>query len=123
MPLTVAQICSLPPETGRCRASMKRFFFNATSRKCEEFRFGGCEGNANRFDSEEECQDYCGCKLAGQKYLDLRQTYSRSASTVRFVSLSLHRVQTMQCCFEGRNLFHTIMSEKMLLNFGAKFQR
>ena len=43
---------------------MKRFFFNATSRKCEEFRFGGCEGNANRFDSEEECQDYCGCKLA-----------------------------------------------------------
>ena len=43
---------------------MKRFFFNATSRKCEEFRFGGCEGNANRFDSEEECQDYCGCELA-----------------------------------------------------------
>jgi len=57
---TVAQICSLPPETGRCRAVMKRFFFNATSRRCEEFRFGGCEGNANRFDSEKECYDYCG---------------------------------------------------------------
>lgn len=60
---TVAQICSLPPETGRCLASMRRFFFNATSRKCEEFMFGGCEGNANRFDTEEECNDYCGGKL------------------------------------------------------------
>lgn len=59
----VAQICSLPVETGRCRASMRRFFFNSTSRQCEEFRFGGCEGNANRFDTEKDCNDFCGCKL------------------------------------------------------------
>ena len=59
----VAQICSLPVEKGRCRASMRRFFFNSTSRQCEEFRFGGCEGNANRFDTEKDCNDFCGCKL------------------------------------------------------------
>ncbi|XP_068725068.1 uncharacterized protein [Montipora capricornis] len=57
---TVAQICSLPPITGRCQASMKRFFFNATSRTCEEFIFGGCHGNENKFDSLEKCKDYCG---------------------------------------------------------------
>lgn len=60
----VAQICSLPMEKGRCRASMRRFFFNSTSRQCEEFRFGGCEGNANRFDTEKECNDFCGCELS-----------------------------------------------------------
>ena len=59
----VAQICSLPVEKGRCRASMRRFFFNSTSRQCEEFRFGGCEGNTNRFDTEKECNDFCGCEL------------------------------------------------------------
>ena len=58
-----AQICSLPVERGRCRALMRRFFFNSTSRQCEEFRFGGCEGNANRFDTEKECNDFCGCEL------------------------------------------------------------
>ena len=58
-----AQICSLPVEKGRCRASLRRFFFNSTSRQCEEFRFGGCEGNANRFDTEKECNDFCGCEL------------------------------------------------------------
>ncbi|XP_078366590.1 uncharacterized protein LOC144650724 isoform X3 [Oculina patagonica] len=57
---TVAQICSLPVEKGRCRASMRRFFFNSTSRQCEEFRFGGCEGSANRFDTEKDCNEFCG---------------------------------------------------------------
>lgn len=60
--LTAAQICSLPVETGRCFAAMKRFFFNSTSRRCEEFIFGGCEGNLNRFDTEKDCFDFCGCK-------------------------------------------------------------
>lgn len=64
----VAQICSLPVEKGRCRASMRRFFFNSTSRQCEEFRFGGCEGNANRFDTEKACNDFCGCKLHCELY-------------------------------------------------------
>lgn len=59
----MAQKCSLPPLTGRCLASMTRFFFNATSRKCEEFKFGGCEGNENRFDTFEQCKDFCGGKF------------------------------------------------------------
>jgi len=63
---TVAQKCSLPPLTGRCLASMTRFFFNATSRKCEEFKFGGCEGNENRFDTFEQCKDFCGALDACQ---------------------------------------------------------
>uniref|UniRef100_UPI001292D735 BPTI/Kunitz domain-containing protein n=1 Tax=Lonchura striata TaxID=40157 RepID=UPI001292D735 len=52
--------CRLPALTGRCRASIPRWFFNASSGSCESFVFGGCGGNRNNFGSERECRDSCG---------------------------------------------------------------
>ncbi len=34
-----------------------RFFFNAKTGNCEQFQYGGCGGNDNRFGSIEECQN------------------------------------------------------------------
>ena len=51
--------CELPPETGPCKAYMPRWFFNTTSGACEEFIYGGCQGNANNFDSLSECENIC----------------------------------------------------------------
>ncbi|VDO95435.1 unnamed protein product [Soboliphyme baturini] len=53
-------ICTLPAETGPCRTSEIRYFYNAQSRKCEEFLYGGCLGNANNFETKKECETYCG---------------------------------------------------------------
>lgn len=60
---TVAQagdFCTLPVDAGSCVESLRRFFFNATSWKCEPFIFRGCQGNLNRFITKEECEHNCG---------------------------------------------------------------
>jgi len=53
-----ADDCKLPAETGSCRAFFPRFYFN--SGKCEQFTYGGCEGNNNNFKTIDECQAKCG---------------------------------------------------------------
>lgn len=55
-------MCSLTPETGPCRAMIKRYFFNPTSQTCETFIYGGCRKNANNFETEEECKEMCAPK-------------------------------------------------------------
>uniref|UniRef100_A0A2R8PIS2 Tissue factor pathway inhibitor n=1 Tax=Callithrix jacchus TaxID=9483 RepID=A0A2R8PIS2_CALJA len=51
--------CAFKADDGPCKAWMKRYFFNVFTRQCEEFIYGGCEGNRNRFDSLEECEETC----------------------------------------------------------------
>uniref|UniRef100_A0AAZ3RA80 Amyloid beta (A4) precursor-like protein 2 n=1 Tax=Oncorhynchus tshawytscha TaxID=74940 RepID=A0AAZ3RA80_ONCTS len=51
----VKVVCTLEAETGPCRASMARWHFDMTTRKCVRFVYGGCAGNRNNFDSEEYC--------------------------------------------------------------------
>ncbi|XP_042879578.1 uncharacterized protein LOC122258000 [Penaeus japonicus] len=51
--------CSQPLAKGMCRASFKRFFYNASADQCQEFIFGGCLGNDNNFANLEECQQEC----------------------------------------------------------------
>lgn len=52
-------ICSLPAESGPCYAYMPSFYYNAEAGRCEEFIYGGCEGNANNFATLADCEDSC----------------------------------------------------------------
>ncbi|CAL4123243.1 unnamed protein product, partial [Meganyctiphanes norvegica] len=56
----IREICKLPIEAGPCFASKAKFAFNHTSNRCERFFYGGCQGNANKFNSAQECSDECG---------------------------------------------------------------
>ena len=51
--------CLLPKETGPCRALIISYFFNSQTKSCEQFNYGGCGGNLNRFNSLNECQENC----------------------------------------------------------------
>ncbi|KAB0395859.1 hypothetical protein E2I00_008460 [Balaenoptera physalus] len=55
----VHSFCALKADDGPCKAMIKRFFFNIHTQQCEEFIYGGCEGNQNRFESLEECKEKC----------------------------------------------------------------
>ena len=51
--------CTLPAESGLCKAAFQRFYFNSDSGQCEQFIFGGCGGNDNNFETMEQCQQTC----------------------------------------------------------------
>lgn len=51
--------CKLPIERGSCAGSFNRWGFNVNSGRCEQFIWGGCEGNGNRFGSEAACIHKC----------------------------------------------------------------
>ena len=59
-PDTPEAVCKLPPEVGPCRASERRWAFDATKGNCIEFIYGGCQGNANNFKTKTECETKCG---------------------------------------------------------------
>lgn len=52
-------VCTLPPDSGPCEALGYRWFYNPRSGECEQFTYGGCQGNANNFGSRLECQKAC----------------------------------------------------------------
>lgn len=76
---TIPAKCQEPKVIGLCRALIMSYFYNSESGQCEEFGYGGCGGNKNRFDSLEKCENQCSnslglnmcqdCKLA-ITYLD-----------------------------------------------------
>lgn len=53
-------LCSLPPVSGNCDAAFPRFYFDADTGTCQQFIYGGCEGNENNFQSHSECYAACG---------------------------------------------------------------
>ncbi len=54
------RLCLLPADTGPCDAVIPRYFYNVETGLCEQFIYGGCEGNANNFATPEECEATCG---------------------------------------------------------------
>ncbi len=53
-------ICKLPIATGPCRAYMPSYGFDTAKGECVQFIYGGCEGNKNRFETLDACEDVCG---------------------------------------------------------------
>ena len=51
--------CSLPLDSGNCDAAFPAYGYNVETGRCEQFIWGGCGGNENRFGSLDDCLEVC----------------------------------------------------------------
>ena len=56
--------CFLGPDPGPCSNLVARYYYSADQGSCQPFIYGGCQGNANRFDTKAACQTACGDQAA-----------------------------------------------------------
>nr|B5KL29.1 RecName: Full=Kunitz-type serine protease inhibitor scutellin-3; Flags: Precursor [Oxyuranus scutellatus scutellatus]ABV64391.1 scutellin-3 precursor [Oxyuranus scutellatus]ACC77789.1 scutellin-3 precursor [Oxyuranus scutellatus] len=53
------KFCELPADIGPCEDFTGAFHYSPREHECIEFIYGGCKGNANNFNTLEECESAC----------------------------------------------------------------
>ena len=51
--------CLQPLDPGPCQYFQTKWFWDAKFERCNEFHYGGCLGNGNRFNTKQECVKQC----------------------------------------------------------------
>uniref|UniRef100_A0A674B1U6 Collagen alpha-1(XXVIII) chain n=1 Tax=Salmo trutta TaxID=8032 RepID=A0A674B1U6_SALTR len=60
--------CKLSLDQGTCREYKIRWYYDQQANSCAQFWYGGCEGNANRFETENECKKICVLSRTGMSH-------------------------------------------------------
>ncbi|KAK9405069.1 kunitz-type protease inhibitor 4 [Crotalus adamanteus] len=62
--------CALFPDyERRCEQPEYRFFYNVISKRCERYVDYGCPFRSNRFNTTEQCEEYCAPKMSVMGFL------------------------------------------------------
>ncbi|XP_043111994.1 collagen alpha-3(VI) chain [Puntigrus tetrazona] len=57
-------ICQLSLDTGTCTNFSVKWYYSVSSGQCVQFWYGGCDGNSNRFNTQEDCEIRCQKRIA-----------------------------------------------------------
>ncbi|KAI4538547.1 hypothetical protein MG293_011950 [Ovis ammon polii] len=93
-------LCLEPKVTGDCNATMTRYFYNTQTGLCEQFVYGGCEGNGNNFENLEDCMKTC-----SQEAGSLCQGIRSSIRPQHPQELSCKATKMSQLCLSAALLF------------------
>uniref|UniRef100_A0A803Y8V6 Uncharacterized protein n=3 Tax=Meleagris gallopavo TaxID=9103 RepID=A0A803Y8V6_MELGA len=52
-------VCDLVQDSGECQNYVLKWYYNKEQKMCGQFWYGGCGGNKNRFETQEECGFLC----------------------------------------------------------------
>lgn len=55
--------------SGPCQSSSARYYYNREKKECQQFLYGGCNGNANNYNTMDKCQSTCTKETVGQVFL------------------------------------------------------
>ncbi|KAM9770556.1 WAP, Kazal, immunoglobulin, Kunitz and NTR domain-containing protein [Menidia menidia] len=115
-----AGVCALPAVQGPCKAWEARWSWNALTKQCQAFVYGGCHGNANSFRSKKECEAACpepkrrpcrSCRMRGKMMASL--CHSDFAIVGRLTEL----VEELDSGLARFSLEEVLRDEKMGLAF------
>ena len=56
---------------GPCQSASTRYYYDRNTRKCQQFRYGGCNGNANNYETIEKCQSTCAKETVGEDFIEI----------------------------------------------------
>lgn len=101
--LSSQDTCTLPSFVGVCDNNETRWYFDAAKKRCSTFTYGGCNGNANNFASEEDCQSRC------------KATEADSSIELTDVSLKNYLLISFQNTFPNISSLVFLMTVKILL--------
>ena len=80
--------CLLPSVTGPCRAAFELWYYDTTMSKCLPFTYGGCGGNANRFQTMDECSSFCNHEILSELAETTRSPPEVPSEESRWVGIS-----------------------------------
>uniref|UniRef100_A0A670ZAR0 BPTI/Kunitz inhibitor domain-containing protein n=1 Tax=Pseudonaja textilis TaxID=8673 RepID=A0A670ZAR0_PSETE len=55
----VTENCKLWARKGKCKGKIPRYYYDVSNKRCQLFIYSGCGGNANNFQTFDECNKAC----------------------------------------------------------------